>query len=85
MALFSLLPIGLWQVWASVTEGFWCARSAEFMQQPLMHALVWMRVPGDIIFSVGVLAIGWFVVRLFIGPRNERKVPARTDEVVSEA
>lgn len=73
MALFSLLPIGLWQVWASVTEGFWFARSAEFMQQPLMHALVWMRVPGDILFSVGVLAIGWFVVRLFIGPRKQRE------------
>src|SRR5690606_10100208 len=72
MALFSLLPMGLLQMHASVTEGFWYARSAEFMQQPLMHLLVWMRVPGDVIFSVGVLSVAWFVLRLFIGPSRER-------------
>ena len=76
MALFSLLPMGLYQVWASVTEGFWYARSAEFIQQPLMHAFVWMRVPGDILFSVGVLSIAWFVVRLFIGPRGKTQSEA---------
>jgi nitric oxide reductase subunit B len=70
MALFSLLPLGLLQVWASVTEGFWYARSAEFLQQPLVHTLVWLRVPGDVIFSVGVLALAWFVFRLFVGPRE---------------
>jgi hypothetical protein len=75
MAVFSLLPLGLMQVWASVTEGFWYARSAEFLQQPLMQALVWLRVPGDVLFSVGVVALAWFVFRLFVGPRET--VPAR--------
>jgi len=66
MAVFSLLPLGLMQVYASVTHGFWYARSAEFLQQPLMQTLVWLRVPGDIVFSVGVIALAWFVVRLWI-------------------
>ena len=54
MALLSLLPFGLMQVHAAVTHGFWYARSAEFLQQPLMQTLVWLRMPGDILFSVGV-------------------------------
>lgn len=66
MAVFSLLPLGLMQVYASVTHGFWYARSAEFLQQPLMQTLVWLRVPGDIVFSVGVVALAWFVLRLWI-------------------
>ena len=70
MAVFSLLPLGLMQAWASVTEGFWYARSAEFLQQPLMQTLVWMRVPGDVLFSVGVAALAWFVLRLYVGPRQ---------------
>jgi nitric oxide reductase subunit B len=29
-------------------------------------------VPGDTIFSVGALALAWFVARLWIAPRRER-------------
>jgi nitric oxide reductase subunit B len=83
MALFSLLPLGLLQVWASVTEGFWYARSAEFLQQPLVHTLVWLRVPGDVIFSVGVLALAWFVFRLFVGPREA--VPTKAGALPAHA
>jgi nitric oxide reductase subunit B len=76
MALMSLLPLGLSQVYASVTEGFWYARSAEFLQQPVIQTLVWLRVPGDVLFSVGVIAIVWFVLRLFVGPRRETRALA---------
>ena len=31
------------------------------MQKPIIHLLVWMRVPGDTIFSVGALSLAWFV------------------------
>jgi nitric oxide reductase subunit B len=40
------------------------------MQQPLIEMLVWMRVPGDIIFSIGALSLAWFVARLWIAPRK---------------
>ncbi|HUG97755.1 MAG TPA: nitric-oxide reductase large subunit [Gammaproteobacteria bacterium] len=83
MAVFSLLPLGLMQVWASVTEGFWYARSAEFLQQPLMQTLVWLRVPGDVLFSIGVAALAWFVFRLYFGPRES--VPAKARSPVAEA
>ena len=67
MVVLSLLPVGLAQTWASVEQGMWYARSAEFMQGPLIVKLRWMRVIGDSIFAVGILAIGWFVVGLTLG------------------
>ncbi len=70
MALFTLLPIGILQLNAAIGEGYWFARSAEFMQQPIIEMLVWMRVPGDTLFSVGALALAWFVARLWIAPRE---------------
>jgi nitric oxide reductase subunit B len=36
----------------------------------LIQTLVWMRVPGDTIFSVGAIMIAWFVLRLWIAPRR---------------
>ena len=61
---------GTMQLLAAIDHGYWYARSAEFMQQPIVELLVWMRVPGDTIFSVGALALAWFVLRLWIGPRQ---------------
>jgi len=70
MALFTLLPLGILQVNAAMNHGYWFARSAEFMQQPIVDMLVWMRVPGDTLFSVGALALAWFVLRLWIAPKS---------------
>ena len=70
MALLTLLPIGIIQLSAAIEHGYWYARSAELMQQPIIQLLVWMRVPGDTIFSVGALALTWFVLRLWIAPKQ---------------
>ncbi len=67
MALLSLLPLGLLQTIASVEHGLWYARSAEFMQTPRMDVIRWLRVIGDTIFSLGALALGWFVIGLKTG------------------
>jgi len=76
MAVLTLLPIGIIQLSAAIEHGYWYARSAELMQSPLVQTLVWMRVPGDTIFSVGALSIAWFVLRLWIAPKRATdKVP----------
>lgn len=64
MVLLSLLPIGFLQTVASVNHGMWYARSAEFMQLPHMHTLKWLRVIGDTIFTIGTIALCWFVFSL---------------------
>lgn len=67
MALLSLLPMGMLQAIASVNEGMWYARSAEFMQQPLMETFRWLRAIGDTIFAIGTVALALFVVGLKFG------------------
>jgi nitric oxide reductase subunit B len=76
MASLTLLPLGTLQLLAAIEHGYWYARSAEFMQQPIVDLLVWMRMPGDIIFSVGAVTLTWFVLRLWFGPRREETLPA---------
>ncbi|MBK5195098.1 MAG: nitric-oxide reductase large subunit [Proteiniphilum sp.] len=66
MVVLSLLPVGLMQTVASVNEGMWYARSAEFMQQPLVSFFKWLRIVGDTIFAVGTLTLFWFVYQLTI-------------------
>jgi nitric oxide reductase subunit B len=83
MVGLSLLPIGLMQAWASVEHGLWFARSAEFLQQPVIENLRWLRLIGDTVFLIGVGAFTWFMAGLFFGwsyepvaGRNEAPVGA---------
>jgi len=69
MALLTLLPLGIMQLLAAIEHGYAYARSAEFMQRPIVDLLIWMRVPGDTLFSVGAVAMAWFVFRLWV-PRR---------------
>jgi nitric oxide reductase subunit B len=64
MVFISLLPAGIYQAWASITQGVWYARSAEVVHSHLMETFVWMRVPGDIVFSIGVFFLVAFAWRL---------------------
>lgn len=83
MVLLSDLPRGLLQVWASVHDGMWMARSAEFMQTGLMDTLRWMRVIGDTIFAIGILALAWFVLGLKTGwsVRDEAEIVMDSDYI----
>jgi nitric oxide reductase subunit B len=78
MALLTLLPIGTLQLLAAIDHGYWYARSAEFTHRPIIELLVWLRVPGDTIFSIGALLFTWFVIRLWVAPRREGTLPAGT-------
>ena len=64
MVFMSLLPAGIYQAAASITQGLWYARSPEIVHSPVMEFLVWMRVPGDIVFALGVLALSAYVLKL---------------------
>lgn len=74
MAFLSLLPLGLLQTMASVEHGLWYARSAEFMQNPTFDLIRWLRVIGDTIFALGVLALGWFIIGLKTGHSLKKEV-----------
>jgi nitric oxide reductase subunit B len=65
MTFLSLLPQGLLQAYASISESYAFARSAEFIHSPIMETLVWLRVPGDVVFGMGVFAFALFVYQAF--------------------
>ncbi|WP_332823626.1 cbb3-type cytochrome c oxidase subunit I, partial [Ramlibacter sp.] len=64
MVFLSLLPAGIYQAWASISKGLWYARSAEIIHSPVMETLVWMRVPGDILFAIGAGFLALYGLRL---------------------
>ena len=73
MTFFSLLPQGLWQTYIATNTYYAKARSAEVIHGDVMEALVWARVPGDIVFAIGVLAFAGFV---FLAFKNTKKTVA---------
>jgi len=71
MIVSSLLPIGIIQGYASISEGLWYARSEDFMQQPLFDTLRWVRLVGDIVFIFGALAFFWQIFTMvFFKPKR---------------
>ncbi|HEX2828674.1 MAG TPA: nitric-oxide reductase large subunit [Burkholderiales bacterium] len=82
MVFMSLLPAGVYQAWASVSKGLWYARSPEIVHSSVMETLVWLRVPGDIVFALGCGLLAVFAVKL-LGRRKTsvgrlRAAPAET-------
>jgi nitric oxide reductase subunit B len=73
MVFISLVPAGIYQAWASVTKGMWFARSPEIVHSQLMETLVWLRVPGDVVFAFGTLFLALFALRLLTA--GKRKQP----------
>lgn len=63
MVTISLLPIGIIQAMTSIKEGYYYARSAELLYSPTVQTLKWLRMIGDIIFSVGIGYFCFFVVK----------------------
>ncbi|MGS1015414.1 nitric-oxide reductase large subunit [Allosphingosinicella humi] len=70
MVFMSLVPAGLYQAYHSITTSFWYARSPEIIHGTVMETLVWLRVPGDIVFSIGALTLALFMLRLLAGKRR---------------
>ncbi|AUC85695.1 nitric oxide reductase large subunit [Polaribacter sp. ALD11] len=62
MVVLSLLPIGIIQAYTSITEGYSFARESDLLYSPTIQTLKWMRMIGDIIFSVGIYYFCWFTI-----------------------
>ena len=75
MVFLSLLPAGIYQAAASIERGLWYARSPEIVHSKVMESLVWLRVPGDIVFAAGGVLLAWYALRLLRRPASERVVP----------
>ncbi|MDD7915613.1 nitric-oxide reductase large subunit [Polaribacter ponticola] len=62
MVVLSLLPIGIIQAYTSITEGYSFARESDLLYSPTIQTLKWLRMVGDILFSVGIYYFCWFTI-----------------------
>ncbi|MBC7308418.1 MAG: cbb3-type cytochrome c oxidase subunit I [Tetrasphaera sp.] len=68
MVFATLLPLGVLQLWHSVNEGYYEARTLGYIAQPGNAVLEWLRFPGDVVFIVGgILPFIWLA---FMGVRH---------------
>jgi len=79
MVFISLVPAGIYQAWASISTGMWFARSPDVIHSKLMETLVWMRVPGDVVFAIGTLFLALFAWRLLARRKARSTSPYLTE------
>ena len=60
MMFVTLLPLGILQLWHSVNDGYFEARTLGYITEPGNALLEWMRMPGDLVLIIGgVLPFLW--------------------------
>ncbi len=80
MALVNLFPVGMIQIYDAVQNGYWHARSLDFVTSRLISALEWARLPGDIVLILGTLPLVYLGYQAVVHPKAvaEREEPAQT-------
>lgn len=66
MVVLSVLPVGILQTIESVSKGYYFARSSEFLYRSDITTLKWLRMVGDVLFSIGIIGFVYYLLRLKI-------------------
>jgi nitric oxide reductase subunit B len=78
MSFATLFPLGILQLYQSVSVGYYEARTLEFLTNETNALLEWIRLPGDVVFIVGgvlpLLYLCWLGVRYTV-PRIVMEEP----------
>lgn len=53
MMFATLFPLGILQLYESVSSGYFEARSLQFLRGDTVALLEWLRLPGDVVFIAG--------------------------------
>jgi nitric oxide reductase subunit B len=74
MCFATLFPLGVIQLYHSVSNGYFEARSLEFLTSGLNKVIEWARLPGDVLFILGILPIlylAWKGVRYRVALKTQ--------------
>lgn len=64
MVILDLFPAGIHQLFTVMDQGYWFARSQEFLQSAPFQTMTWLRIVGGSIFLLGgVLPLTWIVLK----------------------
>ena len=79
MVFATLLPLGILQLYHSVNDGYYEARSLGYITQPGNALIEWLRLPGDLILILGGILpfiwIAWQALRHFRSGRTADELP----------
>ncbi|HTY31786.1 nitric-oxide reductase large subunit [Mycobacterium sp.] len=79
MVFVSLLPLGVLQLYHSVSDGYFEARSLGYITKPGNAVIEWLRMPGDLILIVGGVLpfvwIAWTALRNFRSGSTVQEMP----------
>jgi nitric oxide reductase subunit B len=79
MVFVTLLPLGVLQLYHSVNDGYFDARSLGYITKPGNAVIEWLRMPGDIIMIVGGVLpfvwIAWTALRNFRSGSTVEELP----------
>jgi len=71
MVFATLLPLGILQLYHSVSVGYYDARSLKFLTSGASSVIEWVRLPGDALFIVGgvlpIVYLSWLGIRWGVG------------------
>lgn len=73
MVFATLFPLGVLQLYHSVSRGYFDARTLQFITGGANPVLEWLRLPGDALFIIGgvlpLLYLSWCSIR-YMAPRT---------------
>lgn len=73
MVVMSLLPSGILQVWDVLENGYWHARSLDYIGSDRSRLLEWLRMPGDVVFIVfGALPLVIAAIKAYVNVLADR-------------
>jgi nitric oxide reductase subunit B len=70
MVFATLFPLGVVQLYHSVSSGYFDARTLQFIAGGANPVLEWLRLPVDVLFIVGgvppILYLWWLSIRYMV-------------------
>jgi nitric oxide reductase subunit B len=88
MVFVTLLPLGVLQLYHSVNEGYFEARSLGYITKPGNAVIEWLRMPGDLILIAGGVLpfvwIAWTALRNFRSGTTVQELPEHPLYIESE-
>jgi len=88
MVFATLFPLGLLQLYTSVNQGYFDARTLKFLTNDTNRLLQWLRFPGDALFIAGgvlpVVYLCWLAIRYRVSPPDPMPEESRLFTAVEQ-
>lgn len=80
MVFATLFPVGLLQLYTSVNEGYYEARSLAYVTQSAVPIFEWLRLPGDVLFILGGVVPFLMLTMLALGKRSKKALAPEAEQ-----